>query len=192
MKNEKIDAEVGRRLSYWRKKRNMTVQEATRITGISRDAMYAYESGRRQLTAPSLLKLANLYGVSIDDLMGAKCTSNRENAVSFELFRGGGKGRIVVSAERDDVVFYEADEWNLEYYVRSNEFAFGKRLLGELDGRAFPMVVSYDEEKRLCAVRSLADDSVRIMSRTELRERLVVLGEYAGRIEKQKQIPEFL
>lgn len=76
--------------------------------------------------------------------------------------------------------------------MRSNECAFGKRLLGELDGRAFPMVVSYDEGKRLCAVRSLADGSVRIMSRVELRERLVVLGEYAGRIEKQKQIREFL
>ena len=191
MRNEMIDVEIAKRISYWRKKRNLSVEAVSRITGMSKAMLYAYESGRRQLTASSLLTLADLYDVSIDDMLGAKQTSNRDKSASFEIYRGSKKERTVVSSEKDDLILFEIDKWKVEYYVKSNEYKFGLKLLIEFDGNVFPAEIRYDEAKKLCAVSSFLDGSVRVMSRKEMNETVFVLGEYAGSITKQKEIREF-
>ena len=191
MRNEMIDAEISKRISYYRKKRNLSVEEVSKITGMSKAMLYAYESGNRQLTAPSLLALADLYEVSIDDMLGTKRTSNREKSASFEIYRSNEKQRTVVSSEKDELILYEIDKWNVEYYVKSNEHRFGTKLLVELDGKVYPAEIRYDESKKLCAVSSFLDGSVRVMSRREMGETVFVLGEYAGTIAKQKEIREF-
>lgn len=191
MRNEMIDVEIAKRISYWRKKRNLSVEAVSKATGMSKAMLYAYESGRRQLTASSLLRLADLYDVSIDDMLGSKHTSNREKSASFELYKNNKKQRTVVSSEKDDLILYEIDKWNVEYYVKSNEYKFGLKLLIEFEGNVFPAEIRYDEIKKLCAVSSFLDGSVRVMSRKEMGERIFVLGEYAGSITKQKEIKEF-
>ena len=191
MRNEMIDVEIAKRISYWRKKRSLSVEDVSRATGMSKAMLYAYESGRRQLTASSLLTLADLYDVSIDDMLGTKQTSNREKSASFEIYKGSKKERTVVSSEKDEIILYEIDKWKVEYYVKSNEYKFGLKLLIEFDGNVFPAEIRYDETKKLCAVSSFLDGSVRVMSRKEMGERIFVLGEYAGSITKQKEIKEF-
>ena len=191
MRNEMIDVEIAKRISYWRKKRNLSVEDVSRATGMSKAMLYAYESGRRQLTASSLLTLADLYDVSIDDMLGTKQTSNREKSASFEIYKNNKKQRAVVSSEKDELILYEIDKWNVEYYVKSNEYKFGLKLLIEFDGNVFPAEIRYDEAKKLCAVSSFLDSSVRVMSRKEMNETVFVLGEYAGSITKQKEINEF-
>lgn len=191
MRNERIDVEISKRISYWRKKRNLSVEEVARLTGMSKAMLYAYESGRRQLTASSILTLADLYDVSIDDMLGAKHTLNREKSASFEIYKNNKKQRTVVSSEKDELILYEIDEWNIEYYVKSNEYEFSAKLLIELDGKVYPAEIRYDEGKKLCAVYSLLDGSVHVMSRKEMGETVFVLGEYAGSITKQKEINEF-
>ena len=191
MRNERIDVEIAKRITYYRKKRNLSVEEVARLAGMSKAMLYAYESGRRQLTASSLLTLAELYDVSIDDMIGTKHTSNREKSASFEIHRGNKKQRTVVSSEKDNLILYEIDKWKVEYYVKSNEHRFGVKLLVELDGNVFPAEIRYDEIKKLCAVSSFIDGSVHVMSRKEMGETVFVLGEYAGSINKQKEIREF-
>ena len=180
MRNEMIDVEIAKRISYYRKKRNLSVEDVSKATGMSKAMLYAYESGRRQLTASSLLTLADLYDVSIDDMLGAKRTSNREKSASFEIYKGSKKERMVVSSEKDEIILYEIDKWKVEYYVKSNEYKFGIKLLIELDQKVYPAELRYDEERKLCAVYSLIDGSVRVMSRKEMGESVFVLGEYAG------------
>lgn len=191
MRNEMIDVEIAKRISYWRKKRNLSVEAVSKATGMSKAMLYAYESGKRQLTASSLLTLADLYEVSIDDMLGTKRTSNRDKSASFEIYRNNKKQRTVVSSEKDELILYEMDKWNVEYYVKSNEYKFGLKLLIEFNGNVFPAEIRYDEAKKLCAVSSFLDGSVRVMSRKEMGERIFVLGEYAGSITKQKEINEF-
>lgn len=191
MRNERIDVEIAKRISYYRKKRNLSVEVVARLTGMSKAMLYAYESGNRKLTASSLLTLAALYEVSIDDMLGTKHTANREKSASFEIYRGNEKQRTVVSSEKDELILYENDKWNVEYYVKSNEHKFGTKLLVELEGNVFPAEIRYDEAKKLCAVSSFLGDSIRIMSRKEMVETIFVLGEYAGTITKQKEIKEF-
>lgn len=191
MRNERIDIEISKRISYYRKKRNLSVEEVSKITGMSKAMLYAYESGNRKLTASSLLALADLYEVSIDDMLGAKRTSNREKSASFEIYRGSKKQRTVVSSEKDELILFEIDKWNVEYYVKSNEYKFGFKLLIEFNGNVFPAEIRYDDAKKLCAVSSFLDGSVHVMSRKEMNETVFVLGEYAGTINKQKEIKEF-
>ena len=191
MRNEMIDVEIAKRISYYRKKRNLSVEAISKATGMSKAMLYAYESGRRQLTASSLLTLADLYDVSIDDMLGTKQTSNREKSASFEIYKNNKKQRAVVSSEKDELILYEIDKWNIEYYVKSNQYSFGSKLLVELDGNVFSAEIRYDEERKLCAVSSLIDGSVHVMSRKEMNETVFVLGEYAGSIAKQKEINEF-
>lgn len=191
MRNERIDIEISKRISYYRKKRNMSIEEVARLTGMSKAMLYAYESGNRQLTASSLLTLADLYDVSIDDMLGVKRTSNRDKSASFEIYRSNEKQRTVVSSEKNELILYEIDKWNVEYYVKSNEYKFGFKLLIEFNGNVFPAEIRYDESKKLCAVSSFLDGSVHVMSRKEMSETVFVLGEYAGTIAKQKEINEF-
>lgn len=191
MRNEMIDVEIAKRISYWRKKRNLSVEDVSKATGMSKAMLYAYESGRRQLTASSLLTLADLYDASLDDMLGTKQTSNREKSASFEIYRDNKKERTVVSSEKDELILYEMDKWNVEYYVKSNEYRFGLKLLIEFNGNVFPAEIRYDEERKIFAIASLLDGSVHIMSRKEMGERVFVLGEYAGSITKQKEIKEF-
>ena len=191
MRNEMIDVEIAKRISYYRKKRNLSVEEVARLTGMSKAMLYAYESGRRQLTASSLLTLADLYDLSIDDMLGTKHTSNREKSASFDIYRENKRERTVVSSEKEDLILFEMDKWKVEYYVKSNEYKFGVKLLIELDEMVYPAEIRYDEERKLCAVSSFLDGSVRVMSRKEMGETIFVLGEYAGSITKQKEINEF-
>lgn len=191
MRNEMIDVKIAKRISYWRKKRKLSVEDVSKATGMSKAMLYAYESGRRQLTASSLLTLADLYDVSIDDMLGTKQTSNREKSASFEIYKNNKKQRAVVSSEKDDLILFEIDKWKVEYYVKSNEYKFGLKLLIEFDGNVFPTEIRYDEERKLCAISSFLDGSVRVMSRKEMNETVFVLGEYAGSITKQKEIREF-
>ena len=191
MRNERIDVEIAKRISYYRKKRNLSVEEVARLTGMSKAMLYAYESGRRQLTASSLLTLSALYEVSIDDMLGTKQTSNREKSASYEIYKGSKKERTVVSSEKDEIILYEIDKWKVEYYVKSSEYKFGIKLLIELDEKVYPAELRYDEERKLCAVSSFLDGSVHVMSRKEMNETVFVLGEYAGSITKQKEIREF-
>ena len=191
MRNEMIDVEIAKRISYYRRKRNLSVEDVSKATGMSKAMLYAYESGRRQLTASSLLTLADLYDVSIDDMLGTKQTSNRDKSASFEIYKNNKKQRAVVSSEKDDLILYEIDKWKVEYYLKSNEYKFGIKLLIELDEKVYPAELRYDEERKLCAVYSLIDSSIHVMSRKEMNETVFVLGEYAGSITKQKEIREF-
>lgn len=191
MKNEMLDSKIAKRISYYRKKKNLSVDEVALSTGMSKGMIYAYESGKRQLTVSSLLKLADLYDVSLDDMIGTKHTSNREKSASFELYRNNKKEITLVSSERDDIIFFEKDEWNTEYYVKSNNHSFNDKLLIELDRKVYPAVIRYDENKKLYVITSFLDGSVCIMSRKEMLDGIFVLGEYAGTITKQKKIDEF-
>ncbi len=191
MKNKTLDAEIGKRLSSIRKRSLISVEEAIKKTGISKDAIYAYESGRRQLTAPALLKFANLYEVSIDEIMGTKVTLNRPKSVSFTLYKQDEKNRLVLSSESDEVVFFETNEWTLEYYVKSNELKLDVKLLAEIDKKVSPIIIKFDEKKKMYSLYFLTNKEIKIMNKNELNNEVIIIGEYAGRIEKQKRIDEF-
>lgn len=63
-------------LKYFRKKAGKTQKEIADLLGIVQQAYGHYESGRRQIPVENLTKLADLYNVSIDDLLGRGSAEN--------------------------------------------------------------------------------------------------------------------
>lgn len=53
-----------------RKKKGMTQQELGQILGVTNNAVSYYESGKRQLSGEMLQKLAEIFGVSTDYILG--------------------------------------------------------------------------------------------------------------------------
>lgn len=58
------------RIAIARKNKKMTQEDVAGLLKITRPAYTAYESGRRQPDYETLIKLANLFGVSTDYLLG--------------------------------------------------------------------------------------------------------------------------
>ena len=57
-------------LKYYRKKSGKTQQEVALFLGVTQTAYGNYELGKRQMTPAALSSLADLYGVTVDDLLG--------------------------------------------------------------------------------------------------------------------------
>ena len=57
------------RLKQLRKKRKLTLQELSRVTGISAQSLSGYERGTNQPTADRLIWLADYFNVTVDYLL---------------------------------------------------------------------------------------------------------------------------
>lgn len=71
--------EIAERLKQLRIKSKLTQYEVEELTGINRSTLSLYELGVRVPTIDKLMKLALLYGVSIDYLCGIEKVNIREN-----------------------------------------------------------------------------------------------------------------
>ncbi|GMG71776.1 helix-turn-helix transcriptional regulator [Priestia megaterium] len=58
------------RLTYLRKKKNVTQQKVADYLGITRPAYTAYEQGKRQPDYETLTKIADFFDVTVDYLIG--------------------------------------------------------------------------------------------------------------------------
>jgi transcriptional regulator with XRE-family HTH domain len=67
---------VGPRLRALRRRRQTTLTDLSATTGISISTLSRLESGQRRPTLELLLPLARVYGVQIDELVGAPPTGN--------------------------------------------------------------------------------------------------------------------
>ena len=71
--------EIAERLKQLRIKSKLMQYEVEELTGINRSTLSLYELGIRVPTIDKLMKLALLYGVSIDYLCGIEKVNIREN-----------------------------------------------------------------------------------------------------------------
>lgn len=62
---------IGRRMRFCRRALSrMTIEEAARRSGIAKSTLGSYETGDRVPKATACVALADLYGVSVDFLLG--------------------------------------------------------------------------------------------------------------------------
>jgi len=76
---------IGSRLAFLRDQRGLTQEELAASLGISRASLSHYEKSRREPDAETLTKIADLFEVSIDYLVGR--TSNAETTLDPEVRR---------------------------------------------------------------------------------------------------------
>lgn len=76
MDAEDVTERLGRRLRTIRTQRGRTLAEVENATGISASTLSRLESGQRRATIDLLLPLARVYGVTLDELVGAPETGD--------------------------------------------------------------------------------------------------------------------
>lgn len=61
---------LGARICQLRKSRGLTQAEAARAIGVSQQAVFAYELGERRVSILLLTKIARLFSISVEELIG--------------------------------------------------------------------------------------------------------------------------
>lgn len=61
---------LGAHISVLRKERGMTQAELARTLGVSQQTVFAYELGDRRVSVLMLIKLAKIFDVPVEELMG--------------------------------------------------------------------------------------------------------------------------
>jgi transcriptional regulator with XRE-family HTH domain len=61
---------LGSHISVLRKEQGMTQAELARALGVSQQTVFAYELGDRRVSVLIVAKLAKIFGVSVEELMG--------------------------------------------------------------------------------------------------------------------------
>ena len=61
---------LGAHIALLRKSRGMTQAELARSIGVSQQAVFAYELGERRVSVFILVKLAKVFAIAVEELMG--------------------------------------------------------------------------------------------------------------------------
>ena len=70
-RNNAIKAQFGENLAYLRKQRGYTLQDVAKKIGVEKNAYWNYEKGNRTPPLEKIIALAELFEVSIDDLVNS-------------------------------------------------------------------------------------------------------------------------
>jgi len=83
-------------MAYYRNKKNLSQQNVADYLGISRQAYCNYETGKREASYETLLKLAECLETSVDELLRERPTSQEVNDedIMFALFDGATEEEI--------------------------------------------------------------------------------------------------
>lgn len=71
-KDTLLNREIGQRLKYWRTRQCLTQSQVALMLNVNRTTYIYYEKGKTGLTSKDLIKIATLFHISADYLLGLK------------------------------------------------------------------------------------------------------------------------
>lgn len=69
MKDNNFNIEVGKKIRYYREKNSMTQSELGQKLGVTKNAVYSWESGKCSIHLDTAKKLCSILNISVDDLL---------------------------------------------------------------------------------------------------------------------------
>ena len=87
MKKEEITKITGKRIKQLRKQRNLTQEQLGKYLNLNRPVIANWERGDRNPTLDQFNKLAELFNVSIDYLVGREEAELNDDGASIECYR---------------------------------------------------------------------------------------------------------
>lgn len=192
MKNDKFEDRLRLNIIDLRKKKGLSAYAVAKLLGKSTDAYYAYEAGRRSIPVSVVCELSKIFGVSVDDIIDNEITYNREKSISYDLISENQVKKILINAQNEDVIFYEKGPFEFDYFVKCNDLVLNRKALIKIKDEYIEGVVSHDEVSRVYAVMNLKDSSTAFFSPKKFQKHVLTLGDYAGSIKKQLNVPDFL
>lgn len=92
-----------------RKEKNITMKHLGEIIGVSESAISQYETGKRQPDNDTLIKLSNVFNVSVDRLLGIESNYNNAfNGIKVPVYGSVAAG-IPIEAIQDIIDYEEID-----------------------------------------------------------------------------------
>jgi len=192
MKIDEFENKIRENIIELRKKNDCSVYAMAKIVGKSTDCYYAYESGRRAIPLSVVYEISKHFNVSVDDIINNEITYNREKSISFNVVNSKENRKILINAQNDDVIFFEKNEFELDYFVKCNDLVLNKKALIKIKDEYIEGIISHDDASSVYAIFNLKDNSTTFLSPKKFQKHVVTLGDYAGSISKQLLIPNFL
>ncbi len=190
MKEKAINIEIGNKIKDLRKSNGVKVNDLCNELGITASTYYFYESADRDIPISIVVKIAEFYNISVDDLIGHKVTYNRKNAVSFACF-GTSADKKFIDQTNDEIILFEKDKNTIFYYVRTMAYNYGSHVLVNENEKTFPAVLTYDSNENLYTINNLIDGTLRILRPQYFKDNVLVIGLYAGTIDKNIELEQF-
>lgn len=184
---------IGKNLLSLRKKKGLTQTEVAQYINKSHFAYCNYETGKRMIGIDDLEKLAILFDVSIDDIINSPVTYNRKKVIAFPTYDNNGiKESTKIDYDDENIILFIINEYETEYYLRSNEIIYNEKVLIKTDTSSFPALVSRSNEPSGYFITNLVTKETKFYNNTAFKNTILILGRYAGKITKEIIIPNFL
>ena len=187
-----ISVRIGKNLLTLRKKNGLTQSDVSVHLNKSFFAYSNYETGKRTISIEDLMVLSRLYNVSIDEIVGNEITYNRKKAISFKTYgQGNNTSPVVISTEKEEILLFKKSDFEINYYIKTNEIILNEHVLIQVEDYTFPAYVSRSENPSGYLITNLITKESKFCNNTSFKTSVVILGRYAGKIDKEVNIPDF-
>ena len=182
--------EIGNNIKYIRERKRLSVKETAGALGLSLKTYYNYEHGTREPGLNTLIKIANFFCCSLDDLVSNSVGGKVDSTISFEAFKiEEGKikrrARSKVTTLLDNVIVVH-DGLNIFTFLRTDTLVSGEVMLFKFKNRTYISkiyergeTIYFDHKGEL------------ILIKKSEREELLIFGLYQGKLTQEFQIEGF-
>lgn len=183
-------AEIASNLKYLRERKDFSVKEISAALGITERAYYNYEKGVRGPSLNMLIKIANVYGCSLDDLVSNNVGGTKDSTISFESLRIDNgeikrRSQTKVTSILDNVILIH-DGLNVLTFLRTDKVSSGEIMLIKYKNR-FLIGKIYQNEDLI----SFEDKGQLISLKKKDQEELLIFGLYQGKLTQNFRIDGF-
>ena len=187
-----ISVRIGKNLLALRKKNGLTQSDVAKHLNKSFYAYSNYETGKRTIGIDDLIVLSSLYNVSIDEIVGNEVTYNRKKAISFKTYGQENNAiPVVINTEKDEILLFKNDDFEINYYIKTNDIILNEHVLIQAEDSTFPAYVSRSENPSGYLITNLITKEANFYNNTAFKTSIIILGRYAGKINKELNIPDF-
>ena len=96
-----VNARLGKKLSKLRKQEGLSMRDFAKEIGVSQNSIWFYEHGKRAPTLDKLLKIADYFCVSVDELIRPENPATENKAGTKIVFLNGGSRTVIDVTDED-------------------------------------------------------------------------------------------
>lgn len=142
---------ISENLKRLRAAHNLTTTQVASAIHKSRQGYVNYESGNRDIGIRELLKLAEFYGVTLDELTGNPFSLRNEKPLAFRSYeRVDGQLQLTepktISTINDDVALVKQGETQIEFFWKTQAYHKGNVMLFDYYDRIYTSKVHYQKD----------------------------------------------
>lgn len=191
-RNDEINKTIGANVNRVRKQRKIKVVDLCKRVGITSSSLSLYINGKRSIPADVLFKLSKELDVAIDYLCGTPYSEGRKESTTFDCYDNESvRRKVIISNEEDNLLFFKNDDFSYEYYLKTSEIAYGKKMLVSYKDKIFKATI-YKTDDGFFSLLNHVNNVTSTLSLRRLNLEVIPIGIFAGRVNKEIETRNFL